>query len=642
MANRRNTVSKATSLSVLLLCLGLVQPHFGQLVAQTPPVSRALAETAEHFQFVSDGPLSQVWGRGDEVPRVFFPERLPAFFSRTIVLDNDLPRDTRLSWIFTGREGGFTIEISHSLVRVYQRYYDSYGLLDSHTANPERIVQEIVAPVPGALHSLTVTVDAHLSLSVLLDDSPLLQQNCMLDVSRHQLLFQGPRTRHFVLTGTLLPTQATDTVLSVDATHRHQTIFGFGGSPSIPAYESLSEEGKKQYWQVLSHYNLLIDREYPMGTKLRPDMANLDSLADAKPHYYGDDFPNGELSNFAYNAKTLTLGGKVIYEMWALPAWASTDYTDPDGTVHKGVANSAYWALAMVTYARLEKEKTGRAPDVIGIQNEVQEPKEISFEMVKTLRRELDAAGFKDVKIHMPDASYAALGTEVANTLRSDPDVWSKIDIAASHEYDYQDYFADPDRFDDQLKALRQANGEKPYLATEFAINNVRLQSSSYRIAFNVGQLYHKNMTILDAIGLAYCWLILDVEQPNFGITRSLLVPDRYHGDIPVASGYELRILGAYSRHLLEGMFRIDASSSNPDLLVTAYEGSEKARTLIATNRGITPQSLTVNWPGTTWNEMERVSQYAENAREPVPSQIVIQPGEIVTLSTLILPDKDN
>jgi hypothetical protein len=119
-------------------------------------------------------------------------------------------------------------------------------------------------------------------------------------------------------------------------------------------------------------------------------------------------------------------------------------------------------------------------------------------------------------------------------------------------------------------------------------------------------------------------------------------VPDRYHGDIPVASGYELRILGAYSRHLLEGMFRIDASSSNPDLLVTAYEGSEKARTLIATNRGITPQSLTVNWPGTTWNEMERVSQYAENAREPVPSQIVIQPGEIVTLSTLILPDKDN
>jgi hypothetical protein len=131
------------------------------------------------------------------------------------------------------------------------------------------------------------------------------------------------------------------------------------------------------------------------------------------------------------------------------------------------------------------------------------------------------------------------------------------------------------------------------------------------------------------------------VEQPNFGATRSLLVPDRYHDDIPVASSYQLRVLGAYSRHLPEGMVRVDASSSNPDLMVSAYEGSEKTRTVIATNRGITPQSLTVNWPGTTWNEMERVSQYSENNREPIPAKIVIQPGEIVTLSTLVLPATD-
>jgi hypothetical protein len=37
---------------------------------------------------------------------------------------------------------------------------------------------------------------------------------------------------------------------------------------------------------------------------------------------------------------------------------------------------------------------------------------------------------------------------------------------------------------------------------------------------------------------------------------------------------------------------------------------------------------------------MERVSQYAENAREAVPATIVIQPGEIVTLSTLVVPDE--
>jgi hypothetical protein len=35
---------------------------------------------------------------------------------------------------------------------------------------------------------------------------------------------------------------------------------------------------------------------------------------------------------------------------------------------------------------------------------------------------------------------------------------------------------------------------------------------------------------------------------------------------------------------------------------------------------------------------MERVSQYAENVPEPVPAKIVVQPGEIVTLSTEAAP----
>jgi O-glycosyl hydrolase len=635
-------MSRITVSSILFVSMCLVQGPLSQVIAQTPAPDKTSTVSAELFHFVSDGPLSQVWGRADEIPRVFFPERLPAFFSKTVVLDDGLPREARLSWIFTGRNGGFTVEVNHALVRVYQKFYDSYGLIDSHTTNPERIVQETVAIVPGEIRSLTVILDSHLSLSVLVNGSPLVQQTCMMDVSRHQILFQGPRTRHLVVSGALLPSQIMNTAVSVDAAHRHQTIYGFGGSPGMPAYLELSEAGKKQYWNILARYNLLIDREYPMGTKLLPDMSNLDNPADAKPHYYGDDFPNGELSNFAYNAQTLKLGGKVIYELWALPSWATKDYTDPNGKVFKGAANPAEWARAMVTYARMEKEKTGRAPDVIGIQNEVQQPMEISFEMVTTLRRELDAAGFQDVKIHMPDASYMTLGTEVGNSLRSNPEVWSKIDIAASHEYDFQDHFTDPDTYDDQFKALRAANSDKPFLATEISMNNVRLQIDSYRTAFNIGQLYHKNMTLLDAIGLAYCWLILDVEQPNFGATRSLLVPDRYHGDIPVASSYQLRVLGAYSRHLPEGMVRVDASSSNPDLLVSAYEGKDKTRTLIATNRSTGPQELTVNWPGTTWKELERVSQYAENTPEAVPATIVVQPGEIVTLSTIVLPSTNH
>jgi O-glycosyl hydrolase len=625
---------------MLALCLALAQLSGTIASAQITP-DATFAGTAHHFQFVADGPAAEVWGKADDIPRVFFAEALPAFFTKTIALDSGIPRDARLSWVFTGRDGGFTVEIGHAQMRVFQRFYDSYGLNDSHTANPERLVSESSIPVADAIHSVTVTLDAHLALTVLLNGVQVAKQNCMTDVSRHQLQFQGPRSSHIVVGGTLLATPAEDTVLSVDAGHRHQTIFGFGGSPSVANYLALSEEGKKQYWQILARYNLLIDREYPMGTNLRPDMSNLEDPADAKPHYYGDNFPNSELTSFAYNAQAKKMGGKVIYELWGLPTWATQDYTGPDGKVHKGVANPNEWARAMVTYARMAKERTGYAPDVIGIQNEVQQPKEISFAMVNTLRRELDAAGFKDVKIEMPDASFVWLGTDVANTLKSDKEVWSKLDIAATHEYDYQDYFTEPDSFDDALKKLRAADGDKAFLATEICINNTRLQIASYRVAFNVGQLYHKNMTLLDATGLLYCWLILDTEQPNFEASRSLLRPDRYHGAVPVASSYQLRVLGAYSRHLREGMVRVDASSSNADLLVSAYEGAAngaRTRTLIATNRSTSPQTLTMNWPGTAWREMERVSQYAENVPEAVPAKIVVQPGEIVTLSTETVP----
>jgi hypothetical protein len=52
-------------------------------------------------------------------------------------------------------------------------------------------------------------------------------------------------------------------------------------------------------------------------------------------------------------------------------------------------------------------------------------------------------------------------------------------------------------------------------------------------------------------------------------------------------------------------------------------------------------QDWKVNWPGTTWSELELVSQYHENEREAASNWTVIQPGEIVVFSTLALPATD-
>ena len=142
-------------------------------------------------------------------------------------------------------------------------------------------------------------------------------------------------------------------------------MLGFGGSPSIPAYGELSDEGKREYWQILKRYNLLLFREYPMGTELKPDLSNLEDLADATPHYYGDNFPNSELSSFDYSRHVLDLGGSVIYELWALALMGHCANNGAHSHGHgnkpiKQVANPDEYARLIVTYCK--KRRRPRAP----------------------------------------------------------------------------------------------------------------------------------------------------------------------------------------------------------------------------------------------------------------------------------------
>lgn len=135
-------------------------------------------------------------------------------------------------------------------------------------------------------------------------------------------------------------------------------------------------------------------------------------------------------------------------------------------------------------------------------------------------------------------------------------------------------------------------------------------------------------------MAILYCWTILDVEQPTFGGSRSLLVPDRVNGWVPVASSFELRVLGAYSRHILKGMKRIGVESPDPDLLATAFAGDGN-ETLVLVNRASTARKITVQGTAGSWNEIERTGPEEANAVSAVPADLVIQPGEIAVLSTI-------
>jgi hypothetical protein len=609
-----------------------------QQAVELPPAPTANEPAADTFHFVSDGPTGPGWSRPDEIARKYFHENLPALFERTITL-NEIPQRATLRWIFTGPRAGFTVELTPSKVRIVERYYDSMGLYEGQGNFPEKTTFSDEQTYTGDARTLTVIADAHLAVRVLVNGQQILEAPLLFDVTRHQLTLAAPRTAHDVVEGSLETPAVRETSIVIKPADVHQTMLGFGGSPSIPAYDELSDAGKQAYWEMLKKYNLLLSREYPMGTELKPDMSNLENLADATPHYYGDNFPNSELSSFDYSRHVIDMGGSVIYELWALPKWATAPYSGPAQTdtwnkTIKNVANPDEYARIVVTYCEKAKAATGAAPLIVGLENEVDQPASVFSAMALAVRRGLDKAGFTETKIHMADASYMFLGVDRARELSKNAEAWKAVDYSATHEYDFQEFIANPDLYDARLKAMHESAGNKPFLATEICINDPHYQEPSYRIAFAVAQLYHKNLTELDAVALMYCWLLLDVEEPTFAGSRSLLAPDRTRGWIPTATSYQLRVLGAYSRHIAKGMQRIGAETGDPDLLATAFADARN-ETLVVVNRSAVPRRLNINGASHPWVEMERTGIEEENAVSAVPQEIVVQPGEIVVLSTM-------
>lgn len=594
------------------------------------------------FRIGVDARQVNIWGRGAKPERVYFDEFLPALFERTLLLDTLDLQGGALEWIFTGDRGGFTVSIDDKAVRLSQRFYDSGGLHDPkiRTRHPEKTWRSATARYTGTLRAVSVVLDHKLGLALLLNGKQILHQVCQLDVSRHQLCVTSPRAN---VVGSLARPAPANAVVRIDPAKQHQTMIGFGGIATPTAYALLSPEGKRRWWEIVSEYNLLIQREYPIGTRLNPAMDNWDRLEDATPHYYGDNFPNGEISDFAYIKTLRRLGGKVWFEFWALPPWATVEQKDGKGKARR-VADPEVYAKAMVNYCETFRKKTGGSPDVLGIQNERTQPPAIWHRMTLTLRRELDRAGFGAVKIHMSDHSHLSGGINNAKAFRSSEAAWAAIDYAATHMYDYQSFFTEPDGYDERLAQWRQLTAEKPFLSTELCINKDIYQRPSYRIALVMGQLYHKNLTITDAAAICYCWTILNVVQPSYGWTRTLFVPDKSHGFIPVPSSCQLRVFGAYSRRIREGMVRIDAKTAAPDILVSAFAADGKTATVVILNRSTIPHTVRVEGAGGRFQDVELVDPYHENTPQTAPApdadgstEVLVPGGGVVTLSSVRL-----
>jgi O-glycosyl hydrolase len=567
------------------------------------------------------------WGRGRDT-RWFFPEFLPALFERKLVLENANVAGGQLEWIFTGERGGFTVRIDTVEIGLLQQFYDSPGfntVAGQTPRHPQGQTPLQSAKHDGVPHEVTVVLDHKLGLGIYADGRQVLHQECLFDVSRHQLRLTGQNDDNLRVAGQLVEPPVQTAQITVDAARIHQKMIGFGGITTPTAYVQLSSQGKQRWWELLCEYNLLIQREYPIGNRLNETMNNWDTLADATPHYYGDNFPNGEVSDFGYLRKLRSLGGKVWFEFWALPPRVG-------GDVNK-------YASAVVEYCRASRDKAGAPPDVVGVQNEVKQTVERWHTMTLALRQRLDEAGFGSVRIHMSDSGSLADGIERAEAFRRSQQVWNVIDYSASHMYDYQGFFTNPDGFDGRLRRWKEVAGDKPFLSTELCVNNSKYQWPTYRLALLMGQLYHKNLVVADAVAICYCWTLLNVVQPSYGWTRSLCVPDREHGFVPTASSHQLRVFGAYSRRIQEGMVRVASTSTDDDLLVCAFQGTGSAATIVLLNRGTASEQAKILWPGVAFSQLEIVDPYHQNEVRHLDgvSEVLVPPGAVVTVTNVPL-----
>jgi hypothetical protein len=596
--------------------------------------------TDKTFSFNSKTGLVETWGRGTELPGVYFDENLPLFFLRQLNFSSFSPDNGVLEWIFTGRLGGVTVAASADSIWLIQRFYGAYGFNNlvgdklEMSRHPEKIWSVSRTAYSGEIKSIALISNHKIEIQLFVNGQKIATQRCLQDLSHHQLRFVG---NHANILGKLMKPISKKVNIRINENVRYQKMLGWGGIAISTAYKMLSEKGKEKWWQFISEYNLLVHREYPIGQLLNEQMDNWDNQEDAMVHYYGDNFPNSEISDFNYIKKIQELGGINIFEFWKFPPWVKEDTksNQSNSAVQVNVEN---YCKAMINYCQTAKTKTGKAPAIVGIQNERALPAKTWQKMTLALRSALDNNGFEEVKIHMHNASNLNRGIAAAKAFTSSKEVWGKVDFSATNMYDYQGYFANPDGYDEMLQEFKSIIGDKPFLSTELSVNSPFYQISSYRLAFAMAQLYHKNLVIANASSIMYCWILLNNVQATYDATRSLFGIDEIHGNVPKPSGFQTRAFGAFSRRIKKDMQRMGASSDFKDLLFTFYSG-QPGETAVLLNRSLQPVVVDISTFNFTPLWIEKVSYFAENEvmKWDKNKNLTIQPGEIITLSNVSL-----
>lgn len=386
------------------------------------------------------------------------------------------------------------------------------------------------------------------------------------------------------------------TTINVDPTKQYQSIMGIG--------TSVDESSVHNLWKMSGPARAdLIDKMFNPDTGAGISMMRLTiGTADftAQPFYSYDDMPKGQtdvdLAHFSiqkdkdyHTIDTIKQIQAVNPDMqffasaWSPPGWMKT--TD---SMIKGTVKDEYLPVLAKYYVKyLQAYKSEGIP--ISALTMINEPLlEIEYpstnmpwqqqaRLAKLLRAELDASGFKDVKIWIFDHNPSSTSSYPTPIL-SDESARNAVDGTAFHDYGGEL---------SNMTTLHNAFPTKNVYLTERAVWGTSGADRMAQYFRNWAKSYNSWVFMLDSDIAAHQWTGTPDPTP---IVQDSANPDNYWL-LP-----EFYLLAQYSKFVKPGYIRIDSDYGSSSTVTNVSFMSPDAKKLVtvAINQTSKPQNIRI------------------------------------------------
>jgi O-glycosyl hydrolase len=364
---------------------------------------------------------------------------------------------------------------------------------------------------------------------------------------------------------------AAPVTITINASIEHQTINGMGGG-----MESHTEyENNSYFWDLLfNDIGVSAIKLSPLTGYLTEDPSSrFPMLRQAKSH--GVQFFYVEFLSYPLTWKD------------------SNDYLLPQ--YYSDVANH------ILNYTNYVKTNTGVDITDISMIDEPTFGNQGNIQRFKVTENEyinlLNTAGpiikaNSNLKIHIPDDWTIKSSLNYINTIMANPTAKNYVDVLSTHAYDWP-HSSNPQEWQTLVNIAKNFNREVSCTEDWNCCGN----PGPHPAGILTAQWMHE--AFVDGESTSFIWWdMIDKGKYMRGFSRGLIYskdwpPGEFTTDGITKQGYAFK---QFARWVRPGAIRIDATSPDPDILVSSYKHlTNNTFTIVAINKGSTVKTVNVN-----------------------------------------------